>query len=245
MANVNVTPMDQVTLCNMAISLTGQGKYIGDILENSSEAQCCNLHYIPTLQETLGEFPWRFATKKVALSLVWDLTITPPPLTPFPIGIKWLRAYARPSDCMKFRRIPNGMKHDSLDTMIQFEEGQTNDANGNPVQVIYTDLVNAWGEYVYLNLDPTTYPNGFRKAFYHHLAAKIAPQLTQKEELSNQLLQKYGIFRDKAMASDMQEGDRLKPRKSAAEQARGGWGNPAVWGANGVGSAGAPYQVEG
>lgn len=253
MTNVTVTPMDQVTICNMAISLTGQGKYIGSILEPSAEAQACNLHYVPSLQELLGEYSWRWATKKVPLALVRDLTqpgatsdeSTPPAPLPVASLSKWMYQYAFPADCVKFRRLPNLMKHDSLDSLIEFEVGAGVDLSGNPATLIYTDMINAWGEYVYLCLDPTIYPSLFVKALYYLLGSKICPQLTQKVERSNNLLQLYAIFRDKAIQSDLVQGDRLLPRVSGAEQARGGFGRISPFGSGQPGGAGPPYIVEG
>lgn len=228
--------MDQVTICNMAISLTGQGKPISDILGKEPAAVACNLHYVASLFELLGEFYWNWATKTAPLTLV---TQTQPDPAGLQVTIPWVYQYAYPGDCLNFIGVLSGFPKDTLFTIVEhrivYQDQQ---------QTIFCNMPNALGEYVVMALDPTRYPAAFVKALYYLLAAKISPSLTQKEAKTNQLLQLYGIFRDKAIATDLKEAKKLKPRNSAAQDARGGsgWRNGAPgW----PGSAGAAYSVLG
>lgn len=235
MADVVVTPMDQVTICNMAISLTGQGKFIGAIDENSSAAQACNLHYIPSLMELLGEYQWNCFTKIAALDLIRETVPDPAGLE---VEIPWRFQYAYPTDCAYFAGIVSGYAKDTLFTYID-----SRIVNQDEGEVVFCNMPNALAEYVLVALDPAKYPAHFRKAFYYLLASKISPQLTQKEAKTAQLLQLYGIFKDKAIARDLREGKRIRPRNSAAQDSRGGYGtrsgstqwNPPAPGFNVVG----------
>jgi hypothetical protein len=254
MANVPVTTQDQIYICNSALRECGQTRFISDILAPQTAAQLCNLEYIPALQEILAEYPWRFATKKAPLALLYDNTQPPTQamLNADPTGTgnlnPWLYQYAYPQDCVSQRRIPNGYQHDYLENMVAYEIGDGVDPKGNPAKIIYTNLPNAWAQYVYLMLDPVRYPPLFRRAFVSCLAWKIAPGLTVKPQLVDRLFRDYILKRDKAMARDYAESQRNRPRTSAAEMSRGGWGLLPPWGSNApgeLGQAGAPYLVLG
>lgn len=248
MADIAVTPMDQVTICNFAISLTGQGKLISSINDPSAEARACNLHYQQSLFELLGEYSWRFATKKAALALIRSFENTPADAGGIIVPRPWLYEYAMPTDLIKVRRLPNGARHDSYENLVEFEIGDGVDLNGNPARIIYSNRPCAWGQYVFQSLDPTRYPPLFIKALYYLLGSKIAPSMTQKADIEDGFLQKYAIFRDKAIAEDLRQGERLLPRRSQAEMSRGGFGEAGNWGSFGPGSVGpgnAAFFIEG
>ncbi|MFN6798793.1 hypothetical protein ACK4QH_23255, partial [Proteus mirabilis] len=85
---------------------------INSMTEASKEAVQCNLHYAQCRDSVLADFPWNFATKKVALAN----TNNPPP--------NWAYAYRYPNDCLKAIGIVEPhQKYRRPDTAIHFHVG--------------------------------------------------------------------------------------------------------------------------
>jgi hypothetical protein len=66
--------------------------------DNTEEAECLRLHYARALEQTLRDFPWPFATRYAALTLLSGTIAAP-------MNDDWTYSYRRPVDCVFERRI--------------------------------------------------------------------------------------------------------------------------------------------
>ncbi len=111
--------MDQVTVCNRALSVIGTRSSIAAINEASPEAQACTLHFEPACRAMLRLAPWSFAraTARGALIAAAPGTAENPsgtlpfPLVPNAAGnqavqiVAWQYEYAWPQDCVRLRQV--------------------------------------------------------------------------------------------------------------------------------------------
>lgn len=63
-------------ICNMALARIGINKFISSIDDNNSRAEACKTFYASSRDRVLEMFPWSFAVKRAALSVLtgaaWD-----------------------------------------------------------------------------------------------------------------------------------------------------------------------------
>lgn len=96
----------QLEIVNGAAALIGELKLTG-LADVRLLADTGVLVYEPTLKKTLGNHPWRFAMKKVALSQ----------LVTGPIN-EWKYAYQIPGDCCRFERVYPDSDFDIYGTQV-------------------------------------------------------------------------------------------------------------------------------
>jgi hypothetical protein len=92
-------------ICNRALDAAGSALVIGDLQEESREAQVCLRAYAPCLEQLLRAAMWDFARQQSTLQLLADATGNTPnvgTLVPLP----WVYEYAAPIDMMKARFVP-------------------------------------------------------------------------------------------------------------------------------------------
>lgn len=179
-------------ICNMAISHLGVGKEIANIdTEQSEEASACRRFYDTARDATLRDFPWPFATKAVALSLIATLT-----------DDEFTYSYRYPSDCIDLRKIQSTIRNDTRQSRVTSKISK--DSSG---RVIYTDMENAVAEYTSRVTDPQFYPPDFEIAFSFRLAAYIAPRLTKGDPfgLRKQAMDMYEMEISRAKAASGNE----------------------------------------
>lgn len=179
-------------ICNMAIAHIGIGKRIANIeSEQSAEANACRTFYEPLLEKILSDFDWPFATKFADLGLVEENPTD-----------EWAYAYRYPSDCLKLRRIPSGLRTDNRQSRIPFKVGQ--DTSGG---LIYTDKKDAQMEYTLSVSNVSRFPPDFALAFSYLLAAMITPSLcgSDRMKIAPGLYQLYESTISDAKASAMNE----------------------------------------
>lgn len=150
-------------ICNLALTHLGQGKEIGNIeSENSEEARTARRVYETARDTVLRDFPWSFATKIAALSLIETEPNT-----------EWAFSYRVPTDCLYLRRILSGLRNDNRESRTPYRVAQ--DDSG---LILFTDYEDAEAEYTVRVTDTTLYPPDFTMAFSYYLAALMAPRLT-------------------------------------------------------------------
>lgn len=153
----------KVGICNLALSHLGVGKEIANFeTERSEEASACRRFYDQSLEQMLRDFIWPFATKIAALGLVEEDP-----------NEEWLFSYRYPSDCLKFRRILNGKRNSTRQSLQPYRIAQDDTA-----RIILCDLEDAQAEYTINEDDPAMYPPDFAMALSMRLAAYIAPRVT-------------------------------------------------------------------
>lgn len=167
-----------VQICNVALSRLGNSRVISSLSERSKEAAACNLFYEDCRDAVLADFPWHFATKRVALA---DLDIEQP---------DWRFSYRYPTDCMRIISIvsPNGQRYVTPEMRIPYEVGSDEDGTG---RLILTDLPKAWIRYVSRITDANMFGAEFCDALSWRLAAEINMQVTGDANMGNRAEQKY------------------------------------------------------
>src|SRR5690348_14818440 len=132
----------------MALAHLGTGNFISNLAtDDSDEADACNAFLETVRQQTLRDFPWPFATKTADLGLVEEEPND---------GLEWGFSYRYPSDCLEARRIPSGVRMDTVVSRVPFRIGY--DASG---RLIFCDVEDAQLEYTALVTDPSYYPPDF------------------------------------------------------------------------------------
>lgn len=198
----------KVEIVNMALSHLAIGKEISNLeSESSEEARTARRFYDIARDTTLRDFPWPFATKIAALSLIETEPNT-----------EWAFSYRYPTGCVYLRRILSGLRNDSRDTRAPYRLAQ--DESG---QIIYTDGEDAQAEYTVKADNPQFYPADFMLAFSYLLAALMAPRLTGGDQfkLGAQAWRLYQAMTGKAVSRAFNEEQAEEEVESESIRARG------------------------
>lgn len=220
--------MDDVGICNMALSAIAAQNTIASLTEQSTEAQQCALHYATTRDELLRSHDWNFAKQQVPLALVRSAFGTPenpsnsaaaaqPPLP-------WRYEYAYPTTCAKARSIlpvtnasqltggvplttaPGGPLSRMRRTIVRFEETGDTDAQGNDIKVILTDQPQAILVFTKLITNPNIWDAGFRVAMVGRLAQKLVMPCSGDKTLASMAIKAGQEIEDRATVEDGNEG---------------------------------------
>src|ERR1044072_687676 len=157
-----------VGICNLALSHIGKNT-ISDIDEQSEEARQCKMHYYVTRDTMLQGYPWGFARW---VSVLAEVTNT--------WEERWQYTYARPSDCLKVRRLVPELDLADDITDIPYSVGEG---------LIFTDYSPAKLEYTRRFEDPTKFPPIFLDALSWALATKICLPLTKDQSFRKDAFQ--------------------------------------------------------
>lgn len=200
--------IDQLTLCNMALSKLGDRSNITSVNENSAEAQQCRLWYKMSLAQTLAAFNWSFARARI------DLTVDPISDPPLP---EWSYRYLYPTNCFRVRYIVNpcGKEADAVPYVAEFSPSATRSICTNLAEatIVYTvDMTDV----AYINL----YPPEFINAFTSALAANMAFTLTGNVNITQSKQQEFLFLVKLAAGNDANEGIPEKPREAEAIRGR-------------------------
>ena len=164
-----------VQICNMALSHIGEEANVSSIAppDGSVNAGLCATFYDAVRAEMLESGDFNFSLKRVALAEVANASTT------------WAYAYAKPSDCLKAKRIPY-----PLDTVTVFTQDDTNynpnDRGGAEFdiegEVIYTNEPEAVLLYVRDVTDSTKFTPSFTVALSYLLASYLAGPIIKGSE---------------------------------------------------------------
>lgn len=158
-------------ICNFALSHLGVSKEIASLqTEKSAEASACRRFYDLSLESTLRDFAWPFATKIETLGLVEENPNT-----------DWGYSHRYPTDCLDIRRILSGIPQDTRDSRIPYKIGR--DDSG---LVVWSNLSDVTIEYTARSEDPSIYPADFILAFSLRLAMHIAPRVISGDPFQRQ-----------------------------------------------------------
>lgn len=150
-------------IANIAISHLGTGKDIANLTTGSSqEAKVMRRFFEAARDKVLGDFPWPFATKFVALGLIASNPTD-----------EWAFSYGYPSDAVRLNRIRSGVRNDSLQSRVPYKI-----VHGASAREIYTDQEDAEAEFTFCVTDTGRFPMDFVMAFSYYLAELAAPRLT-------------------------------------------------------------------
>lgn len=195
---------DAVQICNKALLRIGHRQLIGDLGENTAEAQACNTLYPLSRDEVLAELPWRFASYRSVLAL---LTTT---------RNGWAFAYSLPADCVAPRRLWDGLRNPGKGQRIPFDvEGDATSGG-----ILLTDQPAAELIYTALIEDVPRFPPLFVDALAWKLAADLALGVTVKPQVGMAMAQQYTRALARAAASDANQGQADVPPDAEHIRAR-------------------------
>lgn len=210
-----------VELCNVALARVGNKQQIGDLNEESTEAQLCSTLYPNARDTLLSRFPWPFCTRHQVLALLTGVTRS-----------GWQFAYQLPSDCLEPERIFNGARPGQEigfpagfcfplgPNLVSFAASwgqaveipfaiEANDAGTG--RILLTDQENAELVYTVALDKPVAFPQPFTEALQWVLAGELALPLTGKFALAQGIQQRgeLEVSRAWAKALNNQQPDRL------------------------------------
>jgi len=202
------TAISEVRICNMAMSMIGASSKIETLIEDTAEAQECNLWYTYSRRQALAATDWSFARKRLALA-----THTDDP----PSGI-WAYRYQYPSDCVVLRKMQNpsgtaaiACLNDNLvaEDAVPFEV--ETGSSGTDLSIV-TDLDEAIAVYTFDLTEVTLFSEFFVSMLAAALAANTAFTLTGQSELEDKMAQRFQQLSGAARASDANEQVGKPPR---------------------------------
>jgi hypothetical protein len=197
-----------VSICNDALSNIGK-QNISDLNEASAEARACNQFYTNTLDTLLQSYPWRWAEKTQALAEIANSK-----------SGRWAYAYARPSDCLKIKRVTDVAMQDYVSSVSGMAKAGGFDYAVEG-RVIYCDLPVAYLEYTARIADPSLFPPLFVEALSWQLAVKLAMPLTRDPKIRADAYQLAQRVRSEAQVSDANEVRETHDHVSEVIEARG------------------------
>ena len=208
------TPLSAVQICNLALARIQVLQQISSLNppDNTPAGLACATVYDFCRQECLHDFPWGWASKYVALTLV----ATNP-------NREWTYAYQYPTDCLFIRRLtvtPTAVTgqpynqqppttYDRSDTNPQpapFEIGYIDGA-----QCIYTDLVNASCKYTFDQTDTAPFIPEFVNLLSWRIAYELCMSLGASQEVKAQAARGWESSKFECAAHAMNESQNSQP----------------------------------
>lgn len=183
-----------VQICNMALMRIGCGINIASLTEGSTEANACALFYEHCRDFALRDYPWPFASRRVALGLLTGDAAT-----------NWAFKYAYPSDCLQAREIV-GAYNPRNDEKIPFEV-----ANEGTSRVIYTNQEDAELLYTVRVEDTNLFDPIFVSALASLLASELVMPLSMNPTLAVNARNSYIQVSSAAAARAFNEGFTPEP----------------------------------
>lgn len=215
--------MDDIGICNMALSAIAAQATVASFTENSTEAQTCNLHYATTRDELLRSHDWNFARQQITLAIVRARYGTPenpsnsaqsaqPPLP-------WNYEYAYPANCEKVQQIlaltnttatggiplttgPTGIPSFTRAKFVRFIEAGDTDTLGNDIRVILTNQPQAVLVFTKRIINPNLWDPGFVTAMIGRLASKLVIPCSGDKSLAGMAIKAGQEIEDRATVED-------------------------------------------
>lgn len=181
--------IDQVTICNMALTNIGAST-IEAIDEGSPASNACQTWYAYSRLQALEVQDWNFARRRQTLTLIEE----------DPVEGIWLYRYQYPSDCVFFRRIQNPLG-DYVDP-IPFEVEVDSDLNAKS---ILTNQETPQGVYTFDQTVTSIYSPLFVSLLSFALASNIAYTLTGKQEMRKTMVELFNGIAKSAPAANANE----------------------------------------
>lgn len=165
-----------VEICNMALSKLAINQYIESLLDPSTEAKVCSLHYNHYRKIVLTHVTWGFAERRIALG---ESGTAPD---------EWEFQYGWPSGALRIIQIPDGLQVRRADQRIPF---RTRNVAGT--RYIVTDYENAEADYTDDVEDTTLFSPQFDEALAARMAYQMAMPLSAEPELRSAAWQDWII----------------------------------------------------
>ena len=230
MSSVEQTTTD---IANLALSHCGVSKPLVNIsTDKSLEAQLCRTFIDITRQTALREFPWMFATKQVAPSLIANQPTS-----------EWLYAYQYPDDCLRLIKFMSWrLSNDTRQSRVEYKIMQpapVNLSTLSPKPTSYSQTSGLWLytnwpgvnvsmptviEYIFDNKNIAQWPPDFIIAMSYKLASFLGMTLTSGDlqKYATDIDARYKAAIDTAKAFNLNEEQRPEEPQSEFIRARDG-----------------------
>lgn len=177
-----------VGICNLALARIGTKSTIVSLDEASPEARQCKLLFPHSRDASLRAFPWGFARRERALSILSDEE-----------SEGWGFVYAYPSDCLRVLYIKPAVRGTKRGPIVT---GLSADGDRRTIQ---SDTENAVLVYIARVTDTTLFDPLFVEAMSYKLGAELAPGLGISEQRQQQALRMFQSAIMAAQAADANE----------------------------------------
>jgi hypothetical protein len=175
-----------VDIWNLALTQLGEG-FVTDVLEESTVANMCRLHYPLALGFVLESRDWNFAVKRAEVA-----QSTTSPIFGFTSSFKI------PTDCSRVIEVWDNNRGNTntryTTNNLQWQQ------EGEYISAMTSDQV--WVRYIETVEDPNRFTASFTEALSLYLASKLAIGISSNASLSDTLFAKFGALVDEASAND-------------------------------------------
>ena len=186
--NKGVTPVNNIDICNLALSYIGKGT-IADLEERNENARQCKLHYDHQRQMLLRDYDWGFARRIVDLA---EVNAKIP---------GWQYVYKYPAKCLAVRRLFPQQDCDLARSKKEYEVLIINESD----KVLCCNHEAAQVEYTYDVTNADLFPNEFNETLARALASALAIALTGSAQVQQAQYQLMQLALNKAHVSEAKE----------------------------------------
>lgn len=184
--------LSKVFIFNMSLGHCGINSSIGDVDENSAEANACRTYYDTCRRVLLEMMRWGFAEQQVALVLQGTPTS------------QWLFQYKYPTNCARINKIINPIFRTEPTPYDQIKF-KINNLGGAYGKAILTDQASAVVDYNVDITDETLFSYTFALALSLFLASLIASPLRVDAKLKETVAAQWNAWRGEAVTNDRLE----------------------------------------
>lgn len=158
------------------------GRRIAATTDTIKEGELARRYYAPTLDEMLGEHPWRFATTRVSLTGTTALD-------------GWDYAFTLPSNFLRLVELAGNENFYGSGLFPHHREGD----------LILTSHSIVWCRYVYQLRNVIKMPGLFQEAFCQRFASYVGPHLNRSGTMTRGLYEQSEITLGKAKSQEGSE----------------------------------------
>lgn len=176
-----------VEIWNLAITDVG-GEFVVDVLQNSTVADLCRLHYPYALDFVLESRDWNFATKRIEIAE--SGTIEP--------AFGYESSFKIPSDALRVMEVWDN-KRTEINTRFTNNPLQWAQ-EGEYISANTSDQV--WIKYIEKVEDPNRFTGSFTAALAKYLSYRLAIPVAQNRQLKADLIGEYQLLLDAASVND-------------------------------------------
>ena len=163
-------------ICNEALSHLSQSTGISDFDGDRPDEKACNFWYKRSLRRVLEGYPWSFANNISSLG-------APKKEFDDDFPLDWKYGYEYPSDCVELIRVFKEEKENRLGNVDWlYKDPEIPPPYKGVIKTtwcIYSNVKDAWAEYITDELDGKRLPQSFVEAFALRLAYDIAPRISK------------------------------------------------------------------
>ena len=196
---------NKLEIYNMALGFVGT-RTVGSPNEHCPEAIQCELYWDRARRDTLRDYPYRFAVRRLRL---------PEKEMPEVYAQEWSHCYGLPDTCLKVVRVHDGRRRGVSKTPYAIQRGDEG-------EMLLCDVEQALVDCVVDVEDITTWDDSFVSCMARKLACLVCVPLKKGDSMLGALTQAYQASIPVAQGADDSESYDRKP-DDAWLLARGGW----------------------